>query len=57
MTVSEAREILGQKIEGLTDEDVEKLIASHSLFCDALIDVFESYLTLYKNYHHNGDKE
>lgn len=56
MTIQEARDILKEEVYGLSDEAVEKIIVDASPLCDAIITVFEDYLTHFKKDEHNGGR-
>ena len=42
MTVTEARNILQDEIENLSDSEVQQMIDRDFMFCDALLDVIMS---------------
>jgi len=54
MTTKRAREILGEEIENLSDDEVQEMIDRDFIFCDVLLDVImsvpESMLTNYEEH-------
>lgn len=42
MIVKEARGLLGEEIENLSDDEVQQMIDRDLMFCDALLDVIMS---------------
>lgn len=54
MTVERARVILGKQAEGLSDQEIEAIIAKETHLCKALLPVFESCLTNCKSNNNNG---
>lgn len=54
MTIDKARQLLGKYALDKTDEEIGQIIASESKQCDALLQVFDRYLTLYKRNNNNG---
>ena len=56
MTIERARKLLGKSAIGKTDREINRIIASESKICDALLEVFEQYLTSHKLSAYNKDK-
>lgn len=53
MTLEKARQLLGKYATGKTDEEIGEILARESKTCDALLLVFERYLTFYKHNNNN----
>lgn len=56
MTIEKARQLLGKQALDKTDEEIDWIIADESKICDALLAVFERYLTTFKLTAYNGGK-
>lgn len=56
MTIEKARQLLGKQALGKPDEEINRIIANESRLCDALLQVFERYLTTLKLSVYNGNR-
>ncbi|MBI3379167.1 hypothetical protein HY029_00235 [Candidatus Gottesmanbacteria bacterium] len=52
MTIQKAREIIGEEIQSLSDQEIQEMIDRDFMLCDALLDVImtvsEDLLTKYE---------
>lgn len=49
MTINRTRELLGEEVKNLSDEEISKLIAQASRFCDVILDLVNRKILTQKN--------